>query len=290
MDLVEFLGSFVCFCSGVSVAHFIEPQGINGHKRPVPGAPMQRYTAGEPGKVHSNGSGTGPCASNGYCSPICPAGGGSIFGENLFIEKHGVQGESDRHVAKRSSDPREAYPEVKVQVRDLVRVVGIVAPFALRGSVFGENSFYRAPVEETCAGCLVLSRNPGYKTRVSAMWLNVVLTSGSLARSQSSSVGASCGYCCPPLPRRESVFGGNSFYRVPGCILAQKTCAGCPQQRYTTGEPGKSQGQDRVGIVEGSWGYQTQRVSVRGKFVLLRNPGYKTLGVAMWLNVVLTPG
>ena len=33
-------------------------------------------------------------------------------------------------MAKRSSDPRVAYPEVKAQVRDLVRVVGIVAPFA----------------------------------------------------------------------------------------------------------------------------------------------------------------
>ena len=37
------------------------------------------------------------------------------------------------HVAKRSSDPRVAYPEVKVQVRDLVRVVGIVAPFGPTG-------------------------------------------------------------------------------------------------------------------------------------------------------------
>ena len=37
-------------------------------------------------------------------------------------------------MAKRSSDPRVAYPEVKVQVRDLlVRVVGIVALFAPRG-------------------------------------------------------------------------------------------------------------------------------------------------------------
>ena len=86
-------------------------------------------------------------------------------------------------MAKRSSDPREAYPEVKVQVRDLVRVVGIVATFFTpRGSVFGENSFYRAP----------------------------------------------------------------------GCKWAKKTCAGCPQQRHTTGEPDKVQGQDRVGIVEGS--------------------------------------
>ena len=36
-------------------------------------------------------------------------------------------------MAKRSSDPRVAYPEVKVQVQDLVRVVGIVGPFAPRG-------------------------------------------------------------------------------------------------------------------------------------------------------------
>ena len=36
-------------------------------------------------------------------------------------------------MAKRSSDPRVAYPQVKVQVRDLVRVVGIVAPFAALG-------------------------------------------------------------------------------------------------------------------------------------------------------------
>ena len=30
---------------------FIEPQGVNGHRRPVPGAPKQRYATGEPGKV-----------------------------------------------------------------------------------------------------------------------------------------------------------------------------------------------------------------------------------------------
>ena len=36
-------------------------------------------------------------------------------------------------MAKRSSDPRVGYPKVKVQVRDLVRVVRIVAPFAQRG-------------------------------------------------------------------------------------------------------------------------------------------------------------
>ena len=37
-------------------------------------------------------------------------------------------------MVKRSSDPRVAYPEVKLQVRDPVRVVGIVAPFASLGA------------------------------------------------------------------------------------------------------------------------------------------------------------
>ena len=36
-------------------------------------------------------------------------------------------------MVKRSSDPR-AHPDVKVQVRDLVWVVGIVAPFAPMGA------------------------------------------------------------------------------------------------------------------------------------------------------------
>ena len=36
---------------------------------------------------------------------------GLVFGENSrFIEKPGVQVEVCRHVAKRSSDPRVAYP------------------------------------------------------------------------------------------------------------------------------------------------------------------------------------
>ena len=34
--------------------------------------------------------------------------------------------------AKRRSDPEVANPEVKVQVRDLVRIVGIVTPFVPR--------------------------------------------------------------------------------------------------------------------------------------------------------------
>ena len=66
----------------------------------------------------------------------------SILGKFVLPRKpgHNTRG---RHVAKRSSDPRVAYPEVKVQVRDLLRVVGIVACLAPRVSVLGENSFYR---------------------------------------------------------------------------------------------------------------------------------------------------
>ena len=60
-------------------------------------------------------------------------------------------------MVKRSSDTRVAYPEIKAQVRDLVRFVGIVAPFDQRGSVPVNNSFYRDPggkwAQETCAVC-----------------------------------------------------------------------------------------------------------------------------------------
>ena len=75
---------------------------------------------------------------------------GSVFREIHFVEKPEVQDEGGRHVAKRSSDPRDAYPEVNVQVRDLVRVVDIVAPpsppppLPRGGSVFRENSFHRS--------------------------------------------------------------------------------------------------------------------------------------------------
>ena len=41
--------------------------------------------------------------------------GVSISGKIRFIEKPGVQDEGDCHLTQRSSDPRVAYPEVKVQ-------------------------------------------------------------------------------------------------------------------------------------------------------------------------------
>ena len=65
-------------------------------------------------------------------------------------------------MAKHSSDPRVAYPEVNVLVRELVRGVGILPPL-----LHGEVSIW---------GNFVSSRNPGCKTSEVAMWLNVVLT------------------------------------------------------------------------------------------------------------------
>ena len=58
---------------------------------------------------------------------------GQYSGKIRFIEKRWVHDEGGRQVAKHSSDPRQAYPEVELQRRDLVRVVGIVAPFAPLG-------------------------------------------------------------------------------------------------------------------------------------------------------------
>ena len=89
-------------------------------------------TAVLPGRARQC-SGTGP---RGYCRRVLwvPGPRGQYSGKIRFIEKPGVQDEGGgHHVAKHSSDPRVAYPEVNVQVRDLVPVVGTVAPFAPRG-------------------------------------------------------------------------------------------------------------------------------------------------------------
>ena len=57
-----------------------------------------------------------------------PGPRGQYSGENSFYRETRGTRRGGRHVAKRSSNPRVAYPEVNAQVRDLVRVVGIVAP------------------------------------------------------------------------------------------------------------------------------------------------------------------
>ena len=75
---------------------------------------------------------SGPCGDcRGVLGVLGPRG--QYSGKIRFIEKRGVQDEGDRQVTKHSSDPRQAYPESKLQRLDLVRVVGIVAPFAPLG-------------------------------------------------------------------------------------------------------------------------------------------------------------
>ena len=77
-------------------------------------------------------SGAGPC---GYCRGVLwvPGPAGQYPGKFVLSRNPGYKTRVGRHVVKRSSDPRVAHREVKVQVRDLVRVVGIFAPFAPRG-------------------------------------------------------------------------------------------------------------------------------------------------------------
>ena len=102
-------------------------------------------------------------------------------------------------MAKRSSNPQVAYPKVIAQVRDLVRVVGIVAPFAPLGMGTWGRHWKARQTSGTvpCGDCrrvLWVSGLRGqYSGKISfiekpctrlgvAMWLNV----GSLPRSQSS--------------------------------------------------------------------------------------------------------
>ena len=95
-----------------------------------------------------------------------------------------------------------------------------------------------------------------------------------------------------PLLTIKMFFGirGKFVLSSPTDKWAEETCAGCPLQRYIPGEPGNVQGRDCVDIVDGSCGYRARGVSIRGKYVFIEKPGVQDEGVAMWLNVVLTPG
>ena len=137
-DLVRVVGIVAPFAPRGSVfrenSSYRAPGGIStGDPYRVPPAAVRHRRARQ-------SSGTGPC---GDCRkiPCVPGPCDKCSGKICFIEKPRVQDLGGRHVAKRSSDPRVAYPEVKVHVRDLVRVLGIVAPFAPRGSVFGKICF-----------------------------------------------------------------------------------------------------------------------------------------------------
>ena len=85
------------------------------------------------------------------------AHGVSIQGKIRFIENCGEQDEGGHHVAKRSSAPRQAYPQMKLQGRYLVRIVGTVAPFVPLGVGTRGKFFLSSPGEkwaqETYAGC-----------------------------------------------------------------------------------------------------------------------------------------
>ena len=129
-------------------------------------------------------------------------------------------------MAKRSSDPWVAYPEVKVQVRDLVRVVGIVAAFAPRGSVRWENSFYRATggkwAQATCARC----PQQRYKTEE----LEPRKVQG---RGRVRIVGESCDYRARRVSMRgKLVISRNRGYKTRGRHMAKRssdTRVACPE-------------------------------------------------------------
>ena len=93
----------------------------------VPPAALRQGSARQSSGMDRAGIVEGSC---GY-----QAHGFSIRGKFVLSRNTGYKTTrvANRHVAKRSSDPRVAYHEVKVQVRDLVRVVGIIASCAQRG-------------------------------------------------------------------------------------------------------------------------------------------------------------
>ena len=69
---------------------------------------------------------------------------GSVFGEYSFYRetfRYNVQDEGGRYLAEHSSGPRQAYSEIKLQGRDLVRVVGIFAVCPTRNRYPGKFRF-----------------------------------------------------------------------------------------------------------------------------------------------------
>ena len=127
------------------------------------------------------------------------------------------------------------------------------------GSVFGENSFHRETRGIRLGGC-----------------------------HAGTEPSASCGYFCPHCPtgfgiRRKFVLS------CPRGKWPQETCVGCPQQRHAAEERDKVQGRDCVETVEGVFCVPDPWGQYSAKFVLSRNPEYKSRGVDMWLNVVLIP-
>ena len=109
-------------------------------------------------------------------------------------------------------------------------------------------------------------------------------------QSSGTRPSANCGDCCPLCPTGVGTRGKFVLSSSGGGGGDKETCAGCPKQRYATGQLGKVQGRDRVGILERSCGYRARGVSIRGNSFYRRTWGTGRGGIAMWLNVVLTPG
>ena len=107
---------------------FIEPQGGNGSRRRAPGA----STSGTPRDSQQTSESDRVGIVEGSFGNR--ARGVSIRGKFVLSRNMGYKTRGCRHVAKYTSDPREAYPKVKLQGRDLVQVVGIVEYFGPMGT------------------------------------------------------------------------------------------------------------------------------------------------------------
>ena len=124
---------------------------------------------------------------------------GSVFGENSFYLETRVGDEGVAMWLNVVLTPPVAYPEVKVQVRDLVRAVGIVSPFATRGvgtrkkivlssprRQMGIGDLCRLPQAAVCherarqssgtGPCGDFRRSCGYRARVVRIRANFVLS------------------------------------------------------------------------------------------------------------------
>ena len=275
----------------------------------------------------------GPC---GDCRGVLgvPGPRGQYSGKIRFIEKRGVQDEGGRQVAKHSSDPRQAYPEVKHQRRDLVRVVGIVAPFAPLGAgkrgkfvlssprgEMGPEDVCRVPLAAVhhgrarqtsesgqCGDCRGVLGVPGprgqYSGKIRFIEKRGVQDEGGRQVAKHSSDPRQAypdvklqrrdlvrvvGIVAPFCPASGRYPGKIRFIRPQGENGARRRVSGAPSSG-TSRESQANFSRDRVAIVEGSWGYWARGVSIREKFVLSRNVGYKTRRVAKLLNIVLTLG
>ena len=198
---------------------------------------------------------SGPC---GDCRRVLwePGPRGQYSGKIRFIEKYGVQDEWGRHVANYSSDPRQAYPEVNLQGRDLVRVVGIVAPFAPMGAGTRGKFVLSSPRGEM---------GPGDARRVP-------LAAVRHGRARQTSESGPCGDCRRVLwePGPQGQYSGKirfiEKYRVQdegGRHVAKYSSD--PRQAYPEDN---LQGRDLVRVVGIVAPFAPMGAGTRGKFVL----------------------